>query len=173
MSPGWAIDLSSAPPLFAAGGGAVREQQSQRRILQAQRLEQHGCGAGFAQRHGMHPDQFGGGFSELAEDALQVRFIVERIQVRSAKPIYPRRHILWPAHKPEPSCRNPPRPSTPRSCGCRRTGGGVLIVLHGQFGLLPCVEHGARHCGQGALPPSTLSGRALRIRYLLLTALHC
>ena len=62
---GPADGLEQRPPLFAAGGGAMREQQAQRRMLRAQRLEQHGGGAGFAQRHGMHPDQFGGRFSRL------------------------------------------------------------------------------------------------------------
>ncbi len=48
-------------PFGAAGGGAVAEQQAQARHLLAQCRQQQGGGAGFAQRHGMHPNPAAGG----------------------------------------------------------------------------------------------------------------
>ena len=53
------------PALITPGGSAVREQHAQAGVLLSQCFEQNGGGAGFAQRHGVQPDQFGQRFSRL------------------------------------------------------------------------------------------------------------
>ena len=61
----------------AARGGAMREQQPQPRLGLAQRVEQNAGSAGFAQRHGMHPHQFGPRLCGLAKVVKAAKALVD------------------------------------------------------------------------------------------------
>ena len=53
---GHTAGAQQARALGAAGGGAVREQQTKLWMRRTQGIEQHSSGAGFTQRHGVNPD---------------------------------------------------------------------------------------------------------------------
>ena len=70
----------------APGGRAMREQQAQARMPGAQGLEQQRGRAGFAQGHGMYPDQLGARFRRLAvaAEAFVHRFQIARLFLATA-----------------------------------------------------------------------------------------